>query len=177
MYEFDEKAQPGIRRGRRAGDAGRARRGRGATRIIAGVIRQIHGSRRMPKDGLYPLDKWFQALFDRAAASTAAGDGRSTCAARASRGGLLDDPREVRVLHGDIHHMNIRHSAARGWLAFDPKGVVGERTYDCANTLCNPFRGQPGYDPRVHDEAQSLRNAGLSGCAGTLSRVLAYTFA
>jgi streptomycin 6-kinase len=50
---------------------------------------------------------------------------------------LLSDPREVRVLHGDIHHRNIRQSA-RGWLAFDPKGLVGERTYDCANTLYNP---------------------------------------
>jgi streptomycin 6-kinase len=50
---------------------------------------------------------------------------------------MLADPREVRVLHGDIHHRNIRMSG-RGWLSLDPKGLVGERTYDCASSLCNP---------------------------------------
>lgn len=151
-----------------------------ATRIIAGVIRQIHGvAQDKPKDGLYPLDKWFQALFDRAAADQAAGDESIYVRGAAVARRLLDDPREVRVLHGDIHHMNIRYSAERGWLAFDPKGVVGERTYDCANTLCNPFRGQRGYDPRVHDEARLLRNAGILAdeLGIARSRVLAYTYA
>jgi streptomycin 6-kinase len=36
----------------------------------------------------------------------------------------LVDPREVRVLHGDIHHRNIRKTS-RGWLTFDPKGLIG----------------------------------------------------
>jgi streptomycin 6-kinase len=57
--------------------------------------------------------------------------------------------------------------------------VVGERTYDCANTLCNPFRGQPGYDPLVHNEQRLLTNAAV--LAGTLGiefqRVLAFTYA
>ncbi len=87
---------------------------------------------------------------------------------------LLTDQREVRVLHGDIHHYNIRQSS-RGWLAFDPKGfLVGERTYDCANTLCNP-----GMPELVHNEARLLTNAAI--LADTLAidrqRVLAYTYA
>jgi streptomycin 6-kinase len=90
---------------------------------------------------------------------------------------LLADPREVRVLHGDIHHRNIRQSPP-GWLAFDPKGLVGERTYDCANALCNPYRGQPRHDPLVHDERRLLTHAGILADALEieLGRVLQFTF-
>lgn len=45
-----------------------------------------------------------------------------------------------RLLHGDVHHFNILHSSARGWLAIDPKGIRGPRVYEYANTLCNPYR-------------------------------------
>ncbi|WP_112775909.1 aminoglycoside phosphotransferase family protein [Cupriavidus alkaliphilus] len=44
------------------------------------------------------------------------------------------------VLHGDMHHGNILHFGAQGWLAIDPKGIVGERAFDYANLLCNPSR-------------------------------------
>ena len=65
--------------------------------------------------------------------------------------------RDVVPLHGDIHHRNIRQSA-RGWLAFDANGLVGERAYDCANTLCYPYRGIPRHDDLVHDEPRLLRH-------------------
>ncbi len=86
---------------------------------------------------------------------------------------LLADQREVRVLHGDIHHRNIRQSV-RGWLAFDPKGVVGERTYDCANTLCNP-----AIPEIVHNETRLLTQAAILADTLTidLARVLAFTYA
>jgi len=76
-------------------------------------------------------------------------------------------------LHGDIHHRNVRQSA-RGWLAFDPKGLIGERTYDCANTLCNPVMPE-----LVHNEARLLTNAAILADALQLDcqRVLAYTYA
>jgi streptomycin 6-kinase len=76
------------------------------------------------------------------------------------------------VLHGDIHHYNIRYSP-RGWLAFDPKGVVGERTYDCANALCNPVMPE-----LVHNETRLLNNAAILADALELElgRVLAFTF-
>ena len=181
LYRSDEKAQlleyadgddlvPMVERGE----------DEEATRIIAGVIRQLHSAPQdKPKDGLYPLDRWFRALFDKAAVDREAGDETVYMRGAAVAARLLADPREMRVLHGDIHHANIRHSARRGWLAFDPKGVVGERTYDCANTLCNPFLGMRGYDPLVHNAARLLRNAGiLSEELGIdLARILAYTFA
>lgn len=50
----------------------------------------------------------------------------------------LADPKEPAVLHGDLHHENIRQSS-RGWLAFDPKGVWGDPVYDVARAMLNPI--------------------------------------
>jgi streptomycin 6-kinase len=41
-------------------------------------------------------------------------------------------------LHGDIQHGNILDFGSRGWLAIDPKGLIGERSFDYANLFCNP---------------------------------------
>jgi streptomycin 6-kinase len=40
---------------------------------------------------------------------------------------LLAKPSEVVILHGDIHRGNVLDFGPRGWLASDPKGLVGER--------------------------------------------------
>lgn len=145
-----------------------------ATRIIAQVLRQLHGA---PADaapaGLVPLEAWFAALFARAAADRQAGVASIYVRGAAVAAELLATERDVCVLHGDIHHYNIRHSP-RGWLAFDPKGLLGERTYDCANALCNPVL--PGL---VFDPARLLRNASIlaESLDLELPRVLAFTYA
>lgn len=145
-----------------------------ATRIIAEVIAQLHSAPQpIPGHGLFRLEDWFAALFAQAAADQRAGRSSIYVRGAALAGRLLADQRDVRVLHGDIHHRNIRQSA-RGWLAFDPKGLVGERTYDCANTLCNPV--MPAL---VHNEARLLRTAAILAEALDLERwrVLAFTYA
>lgn len=45
---------------------------------------------------------------------------------------------EALVLHGDLHQVNILAARRQPWLAIDPKGVVGEATYDTATLLHNP---------------------------------------
>lgn len=57
------------------------------------------------------------------------------------RRALLGDPREVTVLHGDVHHGNVVDGGDRGWIAIDPKGLWGERTFDFVNILRNPDAG------------------------------------
>ncbi len=146
-----------------------------ATRIIAQVLNQLHDvPQDAPRDGLFLLDRWFRALFHKAAADQRAGVELIYVRGASLAERLLADPREVRVLHGDIHHRNIRQSP-RGWLAFDPKGLVGERTYDCANTLVNPFP----YTDLVHNETRLLTNAAILADALDidLPRVLAFTYA
>ena len=43
------------------------------------------------------------------------------------------------VLHGDLHHDNILSSDQGGWLAIDPKGVVGEPCYEVGAFMRNPI--------------------------------------
>jgi streptomycin 6-kinase len=43
-----------------------------------------------------------------------------------------------RLLHGDLHHHNVLLDSQRGWLAIDPKGVVGEPAYEVGAALRNP---------------------------------------
>jgi streptomycin 6-kinase len=72
---------------------------------------------------------------------------------------LLATQRDVVVLHGDMHHENILKFSSRGWLAIDPKGLVGERGFDYANIFCKPRQ-------RDRDHARPLSAANTSGSRG-----------
>ncbi len=54
---------------------------------------------------------------------------------------LLASAEEPVVLHGDLHHWNLLSSERAGWLAIDPKGVVGERAYEIGAWMRNPYPG------------------------------------
>ncbi|XSG76854.1 aminoglycoside phosphotransferase family protein [Herpetosiphon llansteffanensis] len=145
-----------------------------ATCIIAEVITRLHAvPQPLAMSGLMPLDRWFAALFRQAKSDETAGIASIYVRGAARATQLFADSHEQRILHGDIHHRNIRHSA-RGWLAFDPKGLVGERAYECANTLCNPVIPQ-----LVHNEQRLLSTATMLADMLTLdrSRILAWTYA
>src|SRR5690242_13582504 len=51
---------------------------------------------------------------------------------------LSASQRTTMLLHGDLHHYNVLLDGARGWLAIDPKGVVGELEYEVGALLRNP---------------------------------------
>ncbi|HEU0301129.1 MAG TPA: aminoglycoside phosphotransferase family protein [Longimicrobium sp.] len=104
-----------------------------ASRILCAAAARLHAPRDRPPPELVPLERWFRAL-EPAAARSGGIFARSAEAARE----LLADPRDVMVLHGDLHHGNVLDFGARGWLAIDPKGLVGERGFDFANLFCNP---------------------------------------
>lgn len=50
---------------------------------------------------------------------------------------LILENKDESLLHGDFHHFNLLASA-RGWLAIDPKGVIGPRGYEAGPFLINP---------------------------------------
>jgi streptomycin 6-kinase len=104
-----------------------------ATCIICAVLEKLHLPKSQPFPTLVPLSEWFGEL---APAAETYGGILSLSAATADE--LLATPREISVLHGDIHHDNILHFGERGWLAIDPKGLIGERGFDYANLFCNP---------------------------------------
>ena len=110
-----------------------------ATRIICDVIAELHQARASdPPPDLIPLSLWFREL-EPAAMRYGGPLVPSAAFARA----LLANPQDVRVLHGDIHHENILDFGERGWLAIDPKGLIGERGFDYANIFTNPDLSDP----------------------------------
>lgn len=52
---------------------------------------------------------------------------------------LCGSQSQPRLLHGDLHHYNVLFDSDRGWLAIDPKGVVGELEYEVGAVLRNPY--------------------------------------
>jgi streptomycin 6-kinase len=53
---------------------------------------------------------------------------------------LCSSQRQARLLHGDLQHYNVLFDSRRGWLAIDPKGVIGEIEYEIGAALRNPFQ-------------------------------------
>ncbi len=105
-----------------------------ASRILCAVAAKLHAPRARPRPAaLITLDEWFAPL-----APVARAQGGIIAAAAAVARSLLADPRDVVVLHGDLHHDNVLDAEGRGWIAVDPKRLLGERTFDFANLLRNP---------------------------------------
>lgn len=88
----------------------------------------------IPAD-LQPLRRRFKELFDIAREAKAKPH-YSEAAKMATD--LLDTTRREAPLHGDLHHENLL-SGERGWLAIDPKGVLGDPAFDAANWFYNPL--------------------------------------
>lgn len=103
-----------------------------AAEILAQVVSRLLEPRTtMPPRSLTPLDQNFRALFEREGQS----DTLYRCAEVARQ--LLATQTDRVPLHGDIHHRNVLLSD-RGWLAFDPKSLIGDPAYEVANLLRNP---------------------------------------
>lgn len=104
-----------------------------ASRILCAVAARLQAPRPQPPPALVPLRRWFEAL-----APVAASHGGILARAAEAAQELLAEPRDVVVLHGDLHHGNVLDFEERGWLAVDPKRLLGERGFELANLLRNP---------------------------------------
>jgi streptomycin 6-kinase len=145
-----------------------------ATGIAAAVLQRLHAIRNAPPPAaLTPLHDIFAALFLKAEGDRRAGRRTQFVEAAACARALLSSQRDIRPLHGDVHHANIL-SSPRGWLAIDPKGLIGEPAFDAANLFCNPLEG----DLRFREDRALSMAAILSralGCAA--ERLLDHAFA
>ena len=54
------------------------------------------------------------------------------------RAELLQGTQSSCLLHADLHHFNILYGTGSGWVAIDPKGVIGDPSYEPASFLLNP---------------------------------------
>ncbi|HEX4553504.1 MAG TPA: aminoglycoside phosphotransferase family protein [Xanthobacteraceae bacterium] len=125
-----------------------------ASRIICAVLARLHAPNGPAPPTLVPLAAWFQALGPAAAAR-----GGILRLAAATASDLLATPRDVVALHGDMHHENVLRFGARGWLAIDPKGLIGERCFDYANILCNPDQATATKPGRLARQVAVLTDA------------------
>ena len=108
-----------------------------ACQIICDTAARLHACWRRPFPELHPLETWFQPLFQLASEHSAL-----MPAAHIARE-LLAAPYAIGPLHGDLHHENVLDFEGRGWLAIDPHGLLGERTFDYANIFTNPDLSDP----------------------------------
>jgi streptomycin 6-kinase len=140
-----------------------------ASRILVAAAAGLHAPRGRPPPELVPLARWFRGLEPAARAH-----GGILARAAATARELLAAPRDVTVLHGDLHHFNVLDFGARGWLAVDPKGLVGERGFDFANLFCNPDPGTAAAPGRLARQAHVVAAAAGLERGRLLQWVLAY---
>ena len=70
--------------------------------------------------------------------------------------GILMESGEPQILlHGDLHHWNILSDADRGWMAIDPKGVIGASCLDVGRFINNAM----GFGETVAEKREILLEA------------------
>lgn len=125
-----------------------------ASRIICKAVAKLHTHRPPYPPGLVPLDVRFRSLDIIAQKH---GGAFALCHKAAQQ--LLAGPRDIVALHGDIHHGNILDFGEKGWLAIDPKGLLGERGFDYANIFCNPDIATTTAPGRLERQVQVISEA------------------
>jgi streptomycin 6-kinase len=149
-----------------------ARNGRDdqASRILCAVAMTLHTPRECPPpSAVLPLSRWFKALDPAASIH-----GGILVEAAAMARKLLAEPQDLVVLHGDIHHGNVLDAGPGGWLAIDPKGLVGERGFDFANIFRNPNPEIATAPGRLARQANVVAEAAGLECERLLKWILAY---
>ncbi|QKC97312.1 aminoglycoside phosphotransferase family protein [Mesorhizobium sp. NZP2298] len=147
-----------------------------ATAIAAEVMAKLlsPSKHRYPPE-LQPLRERFSSLFKKAKTDRHASDDSLYVEAAAIAERLLENPHDIRPLHGDLHHDNILQGP-RGWLAIDPKGVLGDPGFDAANMFYNPLdRDALCLDPsRIAHMAEVFARTLGQSPAAILDHAIAY---
>jgi len=111
-----------------------------ATDILAGVMQRMSACSGTSQFEFWPtLHDWAKG-FERYLTSGDEKIARSVVVAgQRAYLDLCGSQGEPRLLHGDLQHYNVLFDSHRGWLAIDPKGVIGELEYEVGAALRNPY--------------------------------------
>ncbi|MCT2535449.1 aminoglycoside phosphotransferase family protein [Aquibacillus koreensis] len=69
---------------------------------------------------------------------------------------IFDTSDGSELLHGDLHHQNILYSEEKGWMAIDPKGVVGDPYFSFTAFMVNEIHNKPSPKERFIARANRL---------------------
>lgn len=141
-----------------------------ATRILCAVIARLHAPRPKPLPSLISLDGWFRELAPAAAAH----GGILHASAAAARDLLAAAPKQPVPLHGDVHHYNVLDFGERGWLAIDPKGILGERAFDYCTLFFNPDHATATAQGRLARQLDVVATAAQLDAQTLLRWILAF---
>ncbi|RAL96100.1 aminoglycoside phosphotransferase family protein [Agrobacterium sp. MS2] len=109
------------------------------TEIAAEVLLRYHQpSEQPPPSSLLTLPLYFESLFRKAEQDRSDGIDSAYIEAATLAQELIGQQRDIKPLHGDLHHENIMRSD-RGWIIIDPAGLIGDAALDVANMFSNPL--------------------------------------
>jgi streptomycin 6-kinase len=114
------------------------------TQVLCAVADRLHTRAPAGLTEFPTLRNWFSSLFTDTR--------RQFDSVRVIADRLLGRSTRPVLLHGDLHHENVLDSAHRGWLAIDPKGIVGAREFDYCNIFTNWTQKEAlgNFDSRLH---------------------------
>ena len=107
-----------------------------ATEILAALLRRM--SPGDPPAGCATVEAWGLGFARYLAKNDAQIPRELVLHAQRVYSELAAAQREPALLHGDLQHYNVLRDERRGWVAIDPKGVVGELEYEIGAALRNP---------------------------------------
>jgi len=112
-----------------------------AARIASQVMERLW--RKIPDEGNFPtMADWCRG-FSRYRKQFPASSGPLLPAlihkAEKVSADLLQTQSTSLLLHGDLHHRNILLGKGNSWVAIDPKGVIGESSFEVGSFLYNPI--------------------------------------
>jgi len=162
-----------------------------ATDILAGIIQQMSMQMSMSRSETSTADATVVTLWDWAKAFERYTPGGLQLAPDATADdkvlkqlvesahrlylNLCASQRESRLLHGDLQHYNVLFDSERGWLAIDPKGIIGEVEYEIGAILRNPIEQPELFTSRATVERRIKQLTGKLNL--NRERVLAWGFA
>jgi streptomycin 6-kinase len=107
-----------------------------ATEILAALLRRM--SPGDPPAGCPTVEAWGLGFQSYLATNDAQIPRDLVLVAKRVYSELAAAQREPALLHGDLQHYNVLRDEGRGWVAIDPKGVIGELEYEIGAALRNP---------------------------------------
>ena len=144
-----------------------------AADVLASTVAALHAPRSGDIRNMVPIEDRFQALV-RGNPRLWPGAVHDLFARAVGVAiNLLDTPYLSVPLHGDLRHENILKSP-RGWLALDPKGLLGDPLYDLAPSFLSPVDKRDLItDPRRIDRLANIYAASLGAERGRILRFAA----